>query len=147
MSARRFFHGGAPGLRVGDIVSPRPAGDTRHLVDGCAVCEARRAGAPSDYDRNHNFGAVYVTTERWIARMFANGYPQGGLYSVEPLGELIEDPEQPPIAVEPVSFAVPSARVLSVLDRLVWMTPKEVRHTIRKAGLTERDVRAALAAR
>lgn len=136
-----YFHGGAPDLRRGDLIAPRPPGDERHLVDGCPVCEARRAGAPSDYDRNHNFAAVYVTTARWVAEGFANGYPLGAVYRVEPIGELVEDPEQPANVTEPVSFAVPSARVLSVLDPLVRMTPKQLRHHMRKAGITDRELR------
>jgi hypothetical protein len=142
----RYFHGGAPDLRVGAVIAPRPADDQRHLVDGCPVCEARRAGSPSDYDQNHDFAAVYVTTERWIAEMFANGYPLGGLYRVEPVGPLREDPEQPPNATAPVSFAVDSAVVLSVLDPLVRLTSKQVRRLMRKSGLTERDVQAAMGA-
>jgi hypothetical protein len=147
MSERRFFHGGAPGLKVGDILSPRPADDQRHLVDGCGICEARRRGAPSDYDRDHNFAAVYVTTDRQVARFFANGYPHGGVYRVEPLGELTTDPEQPPWAIdEPVSFAVPQARVLAVLDPLVRVTAKEARRMMRRLGVTERGVLAAVSA-
>jgi hypothetical protein len=109
----RLFHGGAPGLRPGDVIEPRPPGDERHLVDGCPVCEARRVGDPSDYDRDHRFDRVYVTPNRFIARCFAAGYPSGALYQVEPVGDLETDPEHEE------SFAVRAARVLVVLDRCV----------------------------
>ena len=42
MAGTTYWHGGAPGLRPGDVIEPRADGDTRHLVDGCPTCEARR---------------------------------------------------------------------------------------------------------
>lgn len=45
----RYFHGGAPGLRPGDIIEPTSG--TAHLVDGCPTCEARRRGEPLDTEQ------------------------------------------------------------------------------------------------
>lgn len=117
----RYFHGGVPGLRSGDLIEPQPFDRGAHLVDGCPVCEARRSGTPSDYDRNHRFDRVYVTTVRFIAKCFAAGYPNGALYRVEPLGDLEADPEHPD------SFAVQAARVLAKIDGYVVMSRSELR--------------------
>ena len=121
----RFFHGGAPGLRVGDLIEPRPAEDTAHLVDGCPVCETRRTGAPLDTDDNDPT-LVYVTTDREYARVYAAGYPDGGLYVVEPVGDLTPSPDPVP------SWGCPAARVTGVYDPLVRLTPQQIRRTIRR---------------
>lgn len=123
-----YFHGGAPGLRQGDVISPRPPDDDRHLVPGCAVCEARRRGNPSDYDVNHRFDRIYVTTERFVALCFAAGYPQGDAYYVEPLGELEPDPEYE------ASWAVSAARVKAVLRTRVEMGPIQMKRWLRLSG-------------
>lgn len=124
----RYFHGGAPGLRPGDLIGPRQDGDSAHLVDGCPVCEARRAGAPVDADDNDP-SLVYVTTSRDYARVYAAGYPRGALYVVEPIGEMVDrtgehDPEP--------SWGVPAARVLSVYDAVVIFAPKDLRRLQRR---------------
>lgn len=125
----RYWHGGVPGLRAGDLIEPRPAGDIGHLVDGCPTCEARRVGQPLDSD-NNDPAFVYVTTDREYARLYAAGYPRGALYRVEPIGELFEttglkDPYP--------SWAVPSARVIAVYDPVVQMTVKQVRRVEKNA--------------
>lgn len=122
----RYWHGGAPGLKPGDLVTPRSEGDTRHLVDGCPTCEAMRShdrpGGLARPDR------IYVTTEREYARLYAAGYPRGGLYQVEPIGEMedvtgVDDPVP--------SWAVTSARVLVVYDALVILSTSQYRRLIR----------------
>lgn len=123
-----LYHGGAPGLRPGDIVEPRPAGEQRHLVDGCPVCEARRAGAPLP-DDDLDPTLVYVTTDRDYASIYAAGYPRGALYRVETDGPLTPSPDPTP------SWGTPSARVVSVLDPLVVLSPHDVRRFARRYGL------------
>ncbi len=124
MSAR-LWHGGAPGLRVGDIIEPRPAGDDSHLIDGCPTCEARRDGEPlADDDLDPS--KVYVTTDREYARVYAAGYPHGALYRVEAIGELTPSPDPVP------SWGCGSARVLAVYDRRVTLTAREVRRATRE---------------
>ncbi|OZC62750.1 hypothetical protein CH276_14110 [Rhodococcus sp. 06-470-2] len=120
--SERFWHGGAPGLRVGDIIEPRPNGDTSHLVDDCPTCEARRAGNPLTDDDNDS-GLIYVTTDRNYARVYAAGYPRGALYRVEPIGEAVDRSEHDPAP----SWGYPSARVLAVYDACVTMTPAQMR--------------------
>jgi hypothetical protein len=122
-----YYHGGAPGLRIGDVIEPRPAGDEGHLVDGCPTCEARRRGEPLPEDDNIA-ELVYVTTDRDYARIYAAGYPRGALYRVEPLGDLVDRSEHDPAP----SWGCGSARVLAVLDPLVIMAPKRVRFLMRR---------------
>lgn len=123
MNGPRYWHGGAPDLRPGDILEPRPHNDTRHLVDGCPTCEARRNGQPlPDDDNDPNL--VYITTDREYARLYAHGYPRGALYEVDPIGEMVDrtgthDPAP--------SWGVPAARVRSVYDPVVILTPRQVR--------------------
>ncbi len=119
-----YWHGGVPGLKPGDLI--RPATDDRHLVDGCPTCEARRRGKqlpndPSDPSR------IYVTTERDYAKVFAAGYPRGALYRVEPIGDLEPSGDDPA-----PSWAVGSARVLSVYDPLVNLTPARMASLVRR---------------
>jgi hypothetical protein len=134
-SGLRYWHGGAPGLRPDELITP-PLGEGRgHLVDGCPTCEARLHGDPlaSDHARADR---IYITTDREYARVYAGGYPRGALYRVEPVGDMdettgVDDPVP--------SWAVPAARVLAVYDPLVTMTPKQVRQVLRRYGLSLDD--------
>ena len=120
----RLFHGGVPGLRPGDLIVP----GERHYVDGCAVCEAKRrgetyrvAGGAVDPVNAHE-DRVYMTDDRAYARFYASKYPTGDLYGVEPVGEVQESSEDP----FPTWHAA-SARVVSVLERAVRLTPAQRR--------------------
>lgn len=126
MTEPRFlYHGGAPGLRPGDTITPRRRGDIGHLVDGCPTCEARRAGAPLP-DDDLDPTLVYVTTDRDYARIYAAGYPRGALYRVETDEPLTPSPDPVP------SWGTPSCRVVAVLDALVRLTPAETRRAVRR---------------
>lgn len=120
----RYWHGGAPGLRAGDLITPRPDGDHAHLVKGCRVCDARRAGRPTEDDDNDP-GMVYVTTSKAYARLYAVGYPNGALYRVEPVGDLTDRMEGGHDAAP--SWGCNAARILAVYDACVQMTKKEER--------------------
>lgn len=124
---QRFWHGGAPGLKPGDLIEPRPAADERHLVDGCPTCEARRRGEQLAADDN-DASLVYVTTDRDYARIYAAGYRRGGLYVVEPIGELVDRAAHDPVP----SWGCSAARVLSVYEPLVVLSAKEVRRLRRR---------------
>jgi hypothetical protein len=126
----RLWHGGAPGLRPGDLIEPRPDGDTRHLVDGCPTCQAMARG--ETYEGGPRPDRVYVTADREYARLYAAGYPRGGLYRVEAIGDL----EETTGVDDPVpSWAVPAARVLAVYDAVVRLTPAEARRLARRVGV------------
>ena len=118
----RYWHGGVPGLRPGDLIEPRKHGDTGHLVEGCPTCDARRKGEQVDGDDNDPT-LVYVTTDRDYARVYAFGYPLGALYRVEPIGELVDRSENDPVP----SWGCSAARVLSVYDAMVVLDRKQVR--------------------
>ena len=123
----RLWHGGAPGLRVGDRLVPDPTRNG-HLVDGCPVCEARRIGVPLPEDDN-NPERVYVTADREYARVFAAGWPLGTLYRVVvdvPLDERSNDAMP--------SWAVPEALIVSVYEKCVRLTPRQFRKLTRKDG-------------
>lgn len=121
----RYFHGGAPDLRPGDLIEPPKAGDTAHLRDDCPTCVARAQGTPLTGD-DLDPTLVYVTTDREYARIYAAGYGNGALYVVEPIGELTPSPDPVP------SWGVSAARVLSVYDALVRFTAKDVRRAARR---------------
>lgn len=125
----RLWHGGIPGLRVGDIIRPPDPGDTRHLVDGCPECDARKRGSTT-LMHGPVAGRVYVTSSREYARIYAAGYPRGALYQVEPIGNLEADPEAGPGGA--VSWMVAEARVVCVYDPVVIMSPKRVRAWARR---------------
>lgn len=115
-----LFHGGAPGLRPGDVITPQPLGEGAHLVDGCDICEARKRGEQLPTD-DLDASKVYVTTDRQYARIYAAGYPNGALYRVEPVGEMTPSPDPVP------SWGCDSARVISVYDPYVRLSASQMR--------------------
>lgn len=119
----RLFHGGAPGLKPGDLIQPGPP----HVVDGCPVCQARARGESYTVP---GFGVidpptgrpdrVYLTSDREYARWYASKFPRGDLYVVEPVGDAEPSTEDPfP------SWCAPEARVKSVYSRCVLLTPPQ----------------------
>jgi hypothetical protein len=119
----RYWHGGAPGLSVGDLVVP----GERHYVDGCEVCESKKRGesyrlangAAVDPINAHE-NRVYITADREYARFYASKYPRGDLYTVEPVGEMEASTEDPfP------TWHVGAARVVSVYDTYVRLTDRQ----------------------
>ena len=110
----RLFHGGAPGLRPGDLIEP---GHQRKVHDGCAWC-ASRAQLPPTLDGNPlHEDRVYLTPERLYAAYYASLYGRGDLYRVEPVGELLRSTED---NVE--TWHAPAARIIAALDRAVRLT-------------------------
>lgn len=66
----RYFHGGVPGLRPGDLVIPHPP----RVLDGCPVCAARAQGLTATLDGHpvdpptRRADRVYITTDCDYAR-------------------------------------------------------------------------------
>lgn len=121
----RLYHGGVPGLAVGDLIEP---GHDRAAHEGCAWCEARMNGdaylgidGPSEQKNR-----VYATTHRLYAKSHASLYGLGDLYHVEAVGEA-EDSAEDTIA----TVHAPAFRVLAVADRAVRLTDKERRRLFR----------------
>ncbi|MFD6935293.1 hypothetical protein ACFWAP_03925 [Streptomyces goshikiensis] len=128
----RLFHGGVPGLKVGDLVEPSPP---RHVV-GCAVCAARARG--EDYvvpdlgsidPPTGRPDRVYFTSDREYGRFYASLAWRGDLYVVEPVGDI-----EPSTEDYFPTWCAPAARVLSVYTRAVQLTMPERRRLYRRWG-------------
>lgn len=122
----RYYHGGAPGLRVGDLIEP---GHDRATHDGCPWCEARAKGeAHQGLDGpSQHADRVYATTDRLYAKHYASLYGRGDLYRVEPVGDEATSTEDTIASVH-----APAFRVVAVLDRAVQLTMGERRRLYRQ---------------
>lgn len=92
----RYFHGGAPGLKVGDLVRP---------AISLGITKARTPNQPRYSPRR-----VYITRLRWYAELFANG-ARGDVYEVRPVGRPLPDLDARG------SFTCSCAEVVAVLAR------------------------------
>lgn len=109
MTARRtrYWHGGAPGLRVGSVLRP---------ADQLAP-DVRRLGLAGDNSK------VFVTTDTRLARYYASSLRAAGLhgwgtlYNVQPRGPLVPDPD---LAGFNVSWACESAKIVAVVEERVF---------------------------
>lgn len=97
----RLYHGGVPGLRVGDLIlPPDESGTTRRLS----------AYAPAAAEWGYRTDVVYLTRVQAQARAFAAVYPDGTLYEAEPIELVGVDPDNPATAV-----MARRARIVAVL--------------------------------
>lgn len=134
MTTVRLYHGGVPGLRVGDLLEP---GHERPRRDGCPWCEARSKGEAHlgiDGPSRHP-DRVYATTSRLYAKHSASLYGRGDLYRVEPVGEATRSTED---SIE--SWTAPKFRVIAVLDQMVLLTDRERRRLWREWRIADRAV-------
>lgn len=123
----RYFHGGFPGLKPGDIIRPMPDGQRRNHND-CAICRARNSGeaspldsAPAHPDR------VYITTDRLYGRFYASLAVRGDLYVVRPVGAMTASDED-----HFPTWIAAEAEVVSVYDRAVQLTAGQRRQLLRR---------------
>jgi hypothetical protein len=123
MAEARYWHGGIPGLRPGDLLLPASVTGTDRNLTGY--------GTPTGWDNDHvRTDRVHLTTHRAAAKAFAAMYPDGALYVAEPIGDTEPDPDAPEDAVR-----CESARVVSVYDPCVrwaerghrWLRPLQAR--------------------
>lgn len=122
----RYFHGGTPGLRPGDLLTPHPPA----VLDGCRTCEAKARGEQPFVAGLGNVDPltghpdrIYITTERDYALWYASKYPgSGALYVVEPVGEIHPSTED-----RFPTWAVEAARVRWIVDPVVRRTPAQMR--------------------
>lgn len=128
----RYFHGGVPGLTVGDRIVPHPP----HVVDGCQVCAARAAGQQPVVAGLGNIDPVtdrpdrvYVTTDREYARFYASRYWLGDLYTVRP-----DDPLEPSDEDLFPTWCAPAATVTGIVSRAVRLTDRQRRALVRRWG-------------
>lgn len=131
-----YFHGGVDGLRPGDLLLP---GHARKSHDGCPWCAARDAGgAHLGMDGPSQLPGVYITSSRLYAKHYASLWGRGDLYRVEPVGDLVRSLED---SFE--TWAVPEARVVSVLDRAVLLTNTERRRLSRLWEAADNEMKRA----
>lgn len=117
-SARTYWHGGVPGLRLGTILLP--AGG------GMLASQSARGASNGGHLQS---GKVYFTTDELLARAYAQtlraaGRGTGTLYKVEPLGEVERDPDygEPSPAI---SFMADRARIVAVVEENVTSLTSE----------------------
>lgn len=129
---RKLYHGGAKGLRCGDILLPDMA-HTRY-VEGCPCCEAQRRGEGAAIDPPTPAEWVYATSHRLYARYYASRAVGGDLYRVVLIGdaELSGEDRFP-------TWRARSARVVGVVERGVMMTMRERRYLFKRWGGTDAE--------
>lgn len=105
----RLYHGGRPGLRVGDLIEyiPLPAGIAHPMPKW--------------------EGWVSATTSRIIAKQAADAIGLGDLYRVTPVGAFHQAEE----FAAPV-YRVAALRVAAIHDRAVKLTASEHRRYLRE---------------
>ena len=111
-----YWHGGRPGLRVGDVLTPGKA--SLHALRTYAE---RQAEYPP---------GVFVTSDRQFARGWASTYgvrhgggQRGSLYQVQPDGELLRDPDY--LIGPAVSWHCSTAVITRVAQVAVRLTEAE----------------------
>lgn len=125
MTAPRLYHGGVPGLRVGDLLT---GGQTRRMHEGCAWCQARADGTAEEDRASEHPDDVYVSASRPYSRFYASLWGLGDLYRVEPVdGDLVPSTED-----TWASFRAPAVRVAAVLERAVRLTDHDRRALMRQ---------------
>lgn len=105
----RYFHGGYPGLKPGDMLLPPDTTGTEHRLSAIAA----EHGGPAYSTRTD---VVYMAASRNVARAFAAFYPDGALYEVRPKGELEPDPDS---GIDGLSWQCPAAEIVAVVDPVV----------------------------
>lgn len=108
-----YFHGGFPGLNVGDMILPPSVTGTNHDLS----TELMELDRP-DLIRTD---MVYATTVQDVARGFAAMHPDGALYRVEMVGEVWPDPDLPVTCV-----MGGSARVVEVVRARVVLAHRRL---------------------
>lgn len=128
----RLWHGGAPGLRVGDLLLP---GNSRRIHEGCAFCAAREnGGTVAGIDPPSAKRAVYVTSDKGYARYYASLWGYGDLYIVEPVGPAEVSPED-----HFPSWTTEAARVVAVYQRAIQLTWTQRRALFRRWEIADRE--------
>lgn len=115
MSDPAFYHGGIPGLRVGQHILPPDQTGAVTVADVPDAPEAMQA----EVERVHRRDRVYLTTTLGVAELWAcyypNGHPTrgGDVYRVEPEGEIEPDPDY--LLDDGASVCAPQARIVAIV--------------------------------
>ena len=89
-----LWHGGVPGLSLGDLILPAAEVGPKHQSEAWRTALAL-ASAVTDDRAITNDRVVYVSLDRAAALEFACTHPSGKgcVYEVEPVGDLHPDPD------------------------------------------------------
>ncbi|PDT55073.1 hypothetical protein [Sinorhizobium americanum] len=119
MAAVRYFHGGFGGLTVGQFVLPpaKTKAPSTARFGAAGVCNTSKVYVCTDMD-----GALVYACMHYSGR--------GKVYEVEPIGELMPDPDA---RVPGISFECDKARVLRVF-RVPGKTIKQVQREMLREG-------------
>jgi hypothetical protein len=139
VAAMTYYHGGLPGLRAGDILTP---GNDRKHHDNCPWCAARAQGETHQgIDPPSEHHSIYVTTHRLYAKHYASLWGHGDLYRIEPIGDVTASSED-----TIPTWRCDQARILAVLDKAVELSYSERRRLGREwtaADIAKHPDRAA----
>lgn len=94
-----YFHGGVPGLRVGQYLLPPTITKSKSLSDYGAA-------------EVHRTDRVYVTTRKSAALIYAASVKNGVIYECEPAGEIEPDPD---CSLPGLSWQCEKAKVLRII--------------------------------
>lgn len=106
LKSLEFWHGGAAGLNVGDVL------DKKHWQDPHATAAGQKLRMPSGEP------AVFITPDQQFAESFSAEAGLGDLYKVVPLGDLSADPD----FQRGLSYSCDSAEIIEVVQRGVAKT-------------------------
>lgn len=110
-----YFHGGVPGLRVGQYILPPCESGAKSVAD----CEGAPEAEQARIERVHRRDRVYLATDRRIAMLWAALHPSGTadeggwVYRVEPVGDVEPDPDY--LGDDVHSWCAPRARVAGIV--------------------------------
>lgn len=115
MTDPAYYHGGIPGLHIGQYILPPYETGAQSVADVVGAPPNEQA----EIERVHRRDRVYITTERGTAELWASLYPGGtpvrggDVYRVVPEGDVDPDPDW---RGEPgVSVCAPRARIVGIV--------------------------------
>lgn len=125
-----LYHGGTPGLQVGDTITP---GHTRTGHDDCPLCQLHAQHSQADPDYTQHPEHVYCTTYQLQARLYA-ALADGDLYEVKPDGcDLLPgDPDSPDCERRCTRLRV--ARIVDRHVRLTWKERRQYQRWMQRQG-------------
>ncbi|MEU5772638.1 hypothetical protein ABZ819_04950 [Streptomyces venezuelae] len=119
-----YFHGGVPGLKVGDSILPPDKTGTDHTLSKYAT----QLDGPAHARRTD---IVYLTTQRQVAKAYAAFYPDGALYQVLPASPVDRDAD---CLTPDLSWHCPFAIVVAVVDPVVLFRTRTPERWLRMAN-------------
>jgi len=112
IAGAHFWHGGIGGLTAGEEIIPPTLQDVYDPMSSALYLAEAQANR------------VYFTTDRELARVFASavfrGRGSGALYRVQPIGDVLTDPDFPTVGLHSRR-----AVILQVEELTIALTPEE----------------------